>query len=408
MPIKLSPADDARREERITETVLDKQAAIQQKAGVISAIDKELEKDAINTTYQNYFGSIIQSYEDEVKSLNGQSLAINLPPTTAWGQSLVDQVTRQAAEMTGPLYRIRLNKPLRMPALYAVHPPVEYCDYTVVGGAANTFESSIDPWQNDALLYLKNGFNYGPITTNLGAPLGVGDGAIDIQFATSFMSGDIIVIQHASLSAIAVLTDNGYDGINTAEKIFTFSWVSTLSGATFAPAGDFPYGSTVTQVLPAFTDSERTSVTSSLYQNILTNAKIGWVNYITGVRNFIQTQKATFDANQHDKKDAAYGMSLDNRLSQFNLYLSTSLVTDAAISSLQTNTLTPRFSERNARESSIPAILVSFYDKRYTFSNLRANTSQGSYAMYLTYSKGVDAFQGLIDFATAASTAYET
>jgi hypothetical protein len=408
MPIKLSPADDARREERLTATVLDKQAAIQQKAGVIVARDKELEKDAINTTYQNYFGSIIQSYEDEIKASTGQSLSINLPPATTWNTSLTEQIIRQASEMTGPLYKMKVNKPLRMPELYATHPSGEYCDYSVIAGGANSYESSIDPWQNDALLYLKNGFNYGSVNTHLGGDLHVGDTSIDIQFATGLGYGSVIVIQRASLSAIAVLTSNGYDGINTGEKIFAFSWVSTLSGVTFAPAGDFVFGSTVTQILPPFTDSERTSMTSSLYQNILTNAKTGWINYVTGVRNFVQTQKTTFDANQHDKKDAAYGTSLANRLSQLNSYLSTSLVTDAAISSLQTNTLTPRISERNARTSALPSVIGPLYDKRYTFSNLRANTSQGSYAMYLTYSKGVDAAQGIIDFATAASTAYET
>lgn len=394
MPIHLSPEDDARREERLKNSPKEKTAALAQKAGAESAVSKELDKDTINKTYQDYWSGIVQSYEDEIVASTGFHLTLS--PSTPWNSSVVNSVVEQTAQLQGPLNKPSQGQPLRMPEFYPAHPSGEYCAYTTDAGLPGSFESDTDAWYADSLIYLKNGFNDGAVATTTVSSVTASSTSLDLNDAVS--AGIRLVIRGGGSSAIALTKTSG-----TTPDI---EWVKTLSGQSFAP--NSAISGTVTATLPAFTNSERTTMTSVNYQEILTKAKAGWVAYVTAVKTFIQSQKTIFDANQHDQKDPAYSGVLDNRLTQLTTYLTTSLVTDTALSSIYTNTLFPRITERNARISALPAVLGPLYDKRYTFSNLRGNSILGSYALYSTYSKGVALAQANIDFATSSASAYET
>jgi hypothetical protein len=405
MPIHLSPEDDAKREERLKNAPQEKKNAEAQKAGADNERDKELAKDGLNKTYQNHWSDIAQSYEDEIFAATGQSLSIDMPPATPWNKSLVNSVVQSVAVMTGPLYKANQASPLRMPELYPAHPASEYCSYTTTTGALGSYEAVADTWNTDAKSYLVDGFNDGSVSESTSESLSAS--STSISLGGSVGVGVRLVIRSGGSSAIAITTGPSAPVLpsGNAQPI---SWVTTLSGQSFAPTGTLPSGSSVRAVLPPFTNAERTSMVSAGYQDILTNAKAGWVAYVTAVKNYIQAQKTAFDANQHDAKDLSYGVLLDNRLAEFASYLTTSLVTDSALSSLQTETINGRITERTTRVSSLPSVLGPIYDKRYTFSNLRGNTIQGSYALYTTYSKGSVIAQGNIDFAASSSTAYET
>ena len=398
MPIHLNPDDDARREARLSTVDEEKANAAAIKVGAASMKEAELQKDNLNITYQNYFGGIVQSYEDEKKSIDGFSLL--LLPSTPWNFSVLNGVVEAAGIMTGVLHLNNQAQPLRVPEFNPVHLIGEYAPFSTVAGAVGTYEVYGDTYETEALQYLKNGFSDGAFSQTLNSILLPGGTFPDLTATTGLAVNDRIVMNDGS---------TGHSAIARVKVLLPFEVEYILgSGTNFQSAFSLSIGTIVTKTLPAFTNADRTSMTSTNYQEILINARLNWWSYITYVENQIIAQMAIFDANQHDRKDMTYRLSLTNRLAQLQAYLPPGLVTDTDLTNIQNNTLVPRASERSARVAAILAALTPLYDKRYGFTNLRANTIQGSYALYKTYSRGVAAAQGMVDFATAASTAYET
>lgn len=401
MPIHLNPDDDARRESRLSTVGDEKTNAINSKAGAEAARDQEFQKDQLNITYQTYWGNIVQAYENEKTSVDGTSMTLS--PSTPWNSGVTNGIVEQIGEMFGPLYKKNQTQPLRLPEFYPAHPIGEYAPYTI-NGAAGSYESMTDPWRANSLEFLQNGFSDGAFSTTLTVPLSPGNTFPQLSSSAGLSVGNRLVFHDNNTGHSAI-------GIVTSTFPVQINYTAGLAGTSFASAftlSDNVGGTVVTRTLPAFTNGERTAMTSVQFQEVLVNARLNWIAYINAVKPYLVAQKSIFDANQHDGKDLAYGTSLANRIAQINAYLVSSLVDDTSLLNFQNNTLIPRVSERNARIAALPGIFGTIYDKRYAFVNLRGNTVLGSYALFKTYTKGVTAAQTNIDFATQAAGAYET
>lgn len=385
---------------------------------------KFLQVDQSNDVFHQFFYNICQKYETEYRQINGQ-VADTYTST---------DVTNAAAQDNDPIFfpnsptfYIRAiplidDPPFTNNKVRGIFFPVS----TDVSREQNiivnaTFTSSLQ----DLLNLLQNGISAGtPATTTSSSTVAPGLGSFTLNTAvtTGFSVGDSVFLSDSTGSGYYTITN-----IVPSTSITVNAIYPTAIGMT-NPSLDNDY---------VFTVSERQNLTSSLYQELLTNLTNSIFSRVNDWLSKVNAQLVNLNANEETRSSyktlnvnaKTNAQNTDNDINTWLAYPNTG-VTGKYISA----NIAPLISRVASRISYLPTRITqiqsafagsasnalsqsgdsftstditNMYYERYKWLNIRINRISGSLKRYYNVDKAKNSVSGLTNDNNAAATGYD-
>jgi len=220
-----------------------------------------LQVDVANTVFYDFYNGIVEAYEGEGRKMNG------LIPSLYTGADIISNAQTPNLDpffpMTPAPSYIR-NLPLIQDGTHTNNKVKGFFHPT---GTDARYEQNIlsngtvYDGLTEMIFRLNNGISGGGATTTTTTAIsaGVQTGVVlTVAVTTGFSNGELVYINNGAASGIYLIT-----GIVPATSITVSSVVHTQTGIAS--------GATIKNTVAAFTNTERENLTSSLYQEILTN-----------------------------------------------------------------------------------------------------------------------------------------
>lgn len=376
-----SPSADPSQKDVLNQMVSLSQNSAVSTGNQIAVVDDQTTKfqDAQNLfqSRYDYWDKYITAYHQERKLLNG---VFTLQP-------IVMQDFLDFLNTIGRLYQKSILNPIRI------------AQFDQIGASPTGTEV-----ENETLYltretkyraYLQSGFTSPSLPTGFILDSGFSSISTTMTIRTSTSTqeslaanGTVLVYDTSSPTAgviVEYLTfKENVSGISPNQTYtYTLEGLKFTSVFTVIAAGSF-----VSSSGPVFSNSERTSKTTSGAQQSRLNAYIEGYKY-RGIQNWsdnLTAQVAQIAAEAtagEDMPDTAYNTAIQNIQTALTTYLTTMDVSDSGLTTNQTSNAT-RTSANPARISWIDARLIQqtkAYDERYNYANKIYNLSDGTYPL---------------------------
>ena len=249
------------------------------------------------------------------------------------------------------------------------------------------------------LTFLTNGQTSAVTNHTLTAPYSPGDPTIDINIGTQTI-GNYLFISGSGTSAMVLVTNAVATTITITEIV--------------PPASTIGIGGTVVENIPGFTNSERNTLTSVSYQNILTELTNRIITRVATWKTVLQNQLTQLNANLDTDNAAqitAAKASVNTAITDITTWQALpntgTMLTDSKFTNNNLLLLSTQYTARNSfrptRVSQIQAALglatqdaegniggTGIYSKRFKAISLMINSIDGPFYQYYAKLKQID------------------
>lgn len=301
------------------------------------SIPNNEKKETTNKKLFDYYDSIVSSYEKEIKPIKGTYII----------SPILEQDILNRSTFTGRLYDTS-----------GAQDVIKVPEFT--GGntaTASDYENLKFPLYSPPITRLTHGLET-TCTYNNSAETTITptSSSFRVNSISGLSTGKEVIIEKTGESFIANVTNlvpYGSMGVHTVN----FTFVTPI-------ANNVATGASVKGAWTGYTNTERTTKVSPLYQTVM-NYYISKINEVLSAHiAFLNTQKLAIFSNQDDSLDPNIKTNITNRVNQYITYRSTTDISDTGISTL-TNLNSTRQPEAAARAIAANTAKSKYYDKRY-------------------------------------------